>query len=38
MTIPENCSVCPYTSICLAPYYGGSRCRYEKEINQRSLA
>ena len=37
MNIPKNCSECPYTSVCPAPYYGGSRCRYEKEINKKTL-
>ena len=37
MAIPKNCSECPYTGICKAPYYGGSRCRYEKKIHARTI-
>lgn len=33
MDIPKNCFECPNTNVCHAPYYGGSRCQYEKEIN-----
>lgn len=32
MNIPKNCAECPYTSVCHAPHYGGSRCAFEKEI------
>lgn len=37
MNIPNNCSECPYTSICVAPHYGGIRCQYENEIIERTL-
>ena len=37
MAIPKNCSECPYTSICAAAHYGGSRCKYEKEIIEKTL-
>jgi hypothetical protein len=37
MNIPKNCAVCPYTSICHAPHYGGSRCTFEKEIIEKIL-
>jgi hypothetical protein len=37
MNIPKNCSECPYTSVCHAPHYGGSRCEYEKEIVEKTL-
>lgn len=37
MSVPKNCSVCAYSGICHAPHYGGSRCRYEKQINQRTV-
>ena len=37
MEIPENCRRCRYEKSCPAPHYGGSRCRYEKQINQRTI-
>ena len=37
MNIPKNCSECPYTSVCAAPHYGGSRCQYEKPIIEKTL-
>ena len=37
MDIPKNCAECPNTHICAAPYYGGSKCQYEKEINEKTL-
>lgn len=38
MDIPNNCSECPYTSICRAPHYGGSGCQYEEEVIEETLA
>ena len=32
MNIPMNCSECPFTTMCSAAHYGGSRCTYEKQI------
>lgn len=37
MEIPENCRSCRYEKSCPAPHYGGSRCRYEKQINERTV-
>ena len=37
MNIPKSCTECPYTSICTAPHYGGSRCQYEKSIIEATL-
>lgn len=37
MSIPKNCAECPYTSVCHAPHYGGSRCEYEQAINEKTL-
>ena len=37
MTIPKNCSECPYSGICHAPYYGGSRCEFERAIIESTL-
>ena len=36
--IPENCRDCPFTNSCRAAHYGGSLCRYEKEIVEKILA
>ena len=37
MNIPKNCAVCPYTSICHAPHYGGNRCWYEDTIKASTI-
>ena len=37
MNIPKNCLECANTGTCAASHYGGSRCRYEEQINRRTL-
>ena len=37
MDIPKNCDECLYTNICPAPHYGGDGCKYEEEINQKTI-
>lgn len=35
--VPKSCRECPRTNRCRAPHYGGSRCRYAKEINDKTI-
>ena len=35
MDTPKNCRECKHKEICHAAYYGGSRCRHEKAINEK---
>lgn len=37
ITIPKNCTECSYTTCCNNTYYGGTLCRYHKEINKNCL-
>lgn len=37
MEIPKNCTECPDATGCRS-YYGGSLCKYGKEINRAAIA
>lgn len=38
MKTPKNCRECKHTHTCRAAHYGGSFCKYAKEINRAIIA
>lgn len=38
MNIPENCRECHLSKSCKGPYYGGSHCSFQKEINEKVIS
>ena len=38
MNIPENCRECHLSKSCKGPYYGGSYCSFQKEINKKAIS
>ena len=35
--IPQNCHECPHGAECKGPYYGGSYCKFRKEIYEQTV-
>ena len=36
--IPQNCRECSHGAECKGPYYGGSYCKFQKEIYEQHTA